>query len=126
MLNLQEIDEAIAEIESGKTTYSACAKLADLYAVREHIMRQMQDTQEYDEQPKTTTYTRGYSRAPGPIATVDSVGTVDSYGDSEFLLAIVGKAPASAWRIIDELMDALKMIQPRLYDSVMRRLDLSD
>ena len=118
MLNLQEIDEAIAELESGKTTYSACAKLADLYAVREHIMQEMNQN---DTMP---VYARGYSSAAMPVARIeDSLG---EYGDSDFLITIAGKAPASAWKIIDELMDTLKIIQPRIYDTVMRRMDMAD
>lgn len=118
MLNLQEIDEAIAELEAGKTSFSACAKLADLYAVKEHIM---QETRQNEE---STAYSRGYSQANMPIARIENA--LGEYGDSEFMLAIVGKAPSSAWKIIDELMDTLKIIQPRIYDTVMRRMDMAD
>lgn len=37
MLNLDEIDSTINELENGPTTFDACAKLASLYAVREHL-----------------------------------------------------------------------------------------
>ena len=119
MLNLQEIDEAIADLESGKTSFTACARLADLYAVRDHIMEEMQKSEE------TPVYERGYSQAARTTARVNDAA-LGEYGDSEFMLAIVGKAPDAVWRVIDELMEALSTMQPRLYDSVMRRIDRID
>ena len=36
-MNIADIEAAIVELESGDTTYSNCAKLADLYTVKEHL-----------------------------------------------------------------------------------------
>ena len=40
---------------------------------------------------------------------------------SDFLRAVKGKEE-SAWDIIDDLMDTLKVAYPRVYDSVMRKI----
>lgn len=37
MLNLEEINNTIAELENGRTTYDNCLKLASLYIVKQNI-----------------------------------------------------------------------------------------
>lgn len=48
------------------------------------------------------------------------------YGDSPFLTAVARVSPASAWEIIDDLMDTLRVCNPRVYDHIMRKLDAAD
>ena len=48
--------------------------------------------------------------------------TLDQYGDSEFLMAVAGKNPAKVWAIIDDLTDALQVVNRRAYDNVIRKL----
>ena len=43
-------------------------------------------------------------------------------GDSEFCCACAGKSINQVMEIMDELMDALMIIQPRLYDAVLVKL----
>lgn len=43
-MNLKEIHHAICELEDGATTFSNCAKLADLYIVRENFKKEYKDT----------------------------------------------------------------------------------
>lgn len=38
MLNLDEINNTIAELENGNTTFDTCSKLASLYVVRDKLM----------------------------------------------------------------------------------------
>lgn len=109
MLNRHEIEEAIAELENRKNhSDGVCARLADLYAIRDHAFG------------RADTYDMGYSCAAAPVTVREDA--LDRYGDSEFLLALVGKAPASAWSIIDDLMDNLRVVNPRVYDSYMRKI----
>ena len=42
--------------------------------------------------------------------------------DSEFMTLIAGKDWSSLLAILDELMDTVKILQPRLYDAVMQKL----
>jgi hypothetical protein len=44
------------------------------------------------------------------------------YGDSEFLMAAAGKDPAKVLMVIDDLLDALQVVNRRAYDNVMRKL----
>lgn len=50
-----------------------------------------------------------YSAAPAP--------------DSDFLRAVARVDPARAWEVMDELMDSLKVVNERVYNSVMRKLE---
>ena len=66
-----------------------------------------------------------YSFAPPPAETPQITAapeTVGEYGSSEFLQAIVGKDPATCWGVMDELMDDLSVINPRVYAGVMRKI----
>lgn len=111
MLNLQEIEEAIAELEAGKTSFGVCARLADLYAVRDHLR---------GDTPQT--YTQDYSFAATPPKTSALPDTYNMYADSEFLEAVEGKDADEAWRVVDDLMDTLRVVNPRVYDSVLRKM----
>lgn len=111
MLHLEEIREAIAEIE-GQRDHSVndLQVLSCLYSIRDHA---------FGEQEKPDMYQRPYSQAAAPIAESSALG---NYGDSEFLLVVAGKLPDDAWKVMDDLMDTLRVSYPRVYNSVMRRM----
>lgn len=50
---------------------------------------------------------------------IDGVADV---GDSEFLEAVQGMNAQDAWLLMDELMETLKVVNPRLYSGVIRQL----
>lgn len=47
---------------------------------------------------------------------------IECFGDSECMKACAGKPIDQIMPVVDELMDTLLIIQPRLYDAVMSRL----
>ena len=100
MYTQAELQDAIDQLHEGKHSIVNCEKLAAIYTVMDHL------------NPNN-----GYSFDSERAET-----TIGYYGDSEFLQAVQGKSEAETWRLIDELMDTLSIINPRLYDSVMRRL----
>ncbi len=106
MLDIREIDAAIVELERREATFSGCAKLADLYTVRAHIIGQ------------DTPYEQKYSTGKDP----DIKSRTDLYGNSDFLKAVSGKDALAAWSIMDELMDTLHIVNPRVYDSVIKKI----
>lgn len=108
MINKQDLNETIAELENARDhSPQMCQRLADLYIIREKL---------FDE---SATHDYGYSKAAEPMHEIEPL--VD-YGDSDFLIAIRGKLPKNAWLVIDELMDTLRVVNPRVYDSVMRKI----
>ena len=104
MLDVRELDAAIAELEARPPSLGACAKLADLYAVRDHI------------KGRRETQPPAYSQAAPPEA------KAGLYGDTDFLKAVAGKDAARAWLVIDELMDTLRIANARVYDSFMQKI----
>lgn len=101
MITEHDLQEAIAECNGIRNpTASTAIKLAALYTVKDHL---------YGEPPISYSYA-----APPETVKVDS--------DSEFAQVISGRNQDEVWPIIDELMQTLSAIQPRLYDAVMRKL----
>lgn len=109
MLDYGEIDRAIAELEAGKTTFSSCAKLADLYAVRAN------------SQGGRIQSADGYSRASQPEETREK-RKIPAIGDSEFLKAVAGKPEEDVLNIMDELMSTLEYVNSRAYNKVLKRI----
>lgn len=106
--NLKEIEWAIQELEGQESSEDGYALLAALYTCRNEMMGLSAP------QPQMA----AYSEAAGPAA--DRLG---QYGDSDFLRAVAGKNSAEAWIVIDELMETLQVINQRIYDSTMRKLE---
>ncbi|MEY8403073.1 hypothetical protein AALA54_07015 [Oscillospiraceae bacterium 44-34] len=106
--NLKEIEWAIHELEQEESSFPVYAKLANLYTVRNELM--------------------GMSAAQPQIAAYSEAGIPASemiglYGDSDFLHAVSGKDHAAAWSIMDELMEILRVVNPRAYESVLRKIN---
>ena len=60
-----------------------------------------------------------YSFAPAPDQKQDGI-IIDS--DSEFARVVDGRKPDDVWPVIDELMETLRKMQPRLYYMVLDKL----
>lgn len=115
MLDKQEIRKEIARLEYEESSYPNYAKLADLYI----ISAEMEKSNEKIE-PR---YERLYSRAAAPVEMPAPQSTVIiDAADSDFLKAVSGKSTGAAWKIMDELMESLHVMQPRTYNAVMRQL----
>lgn len=107
MITKTDLQEAIAEcLGKRNPDASTCIKLAAYYT----IMDNLYPSEENDaEIPR-------YSFAAEPVE------EVMYEGNSEFSKAITGKKPSDMWALMDELMDALSVLNPRLYNSVMDKI----
>jgi len=103
--NLKEVEWAIAELEGQESSKTGYMLLSALYTVREHM----------GGLDRTAKAAGGYSQAAAPKP-------LGQYGDSEFLQALPGKDSAAAWAVMDELMETLQVVKPRVYRSVMRKI----
>ncbi len=102
MIREDELREAIASCEGEKNpNANTCYKLAAYYTIQDHLFERKQTE---------------YSYAPSP-------NTIDYDSGSEFSEVINGRPMNEVLPILDELMDTIKLINPRLYAGVMRRLD---
>lgn len=110
MVDDNEVKRWIARLETEESSWANYEKLAVLYTIQN---RQDNPAQSAIHAPVM------YSEAPAQAATPAPVG---DYGDSDFLRAIVGRDPERAWSVMDELMDSLKIVNERVYNSVMRKI----
>lgn len=56
------------------------------------------------------------------LAAPENSSVVGDYGDSDFLRAASGVDQHDAWAIMDDLMDTLHTVNPRVYEGVMRKI----
>jgi hypothetical protein len=104
MITEQDLLSAIAECHGQRNpNANTCIKLAAYYT----ILNQMQGNE-----PKEPVYSFA----------AEGEKTVDYSSDTEFYNRIADKSPEDVYAIMDELMTALQVVNPRLYDSVMRKL----
>lgn len=99
MFTEAELRDALNELESGRHTIQNCEKMAAIYTVLDHA-----------HPPE-----RGYSMD----ARAEGVGL---YGKSQFLRAIAGKPTEDAWLLIDELVEAVSVLQPKLYNNFLEKV----
>lgn len=105
MITESDLNTAIAECQ-GKRNPDAktCMMLAAFYTIRREMFGE-----EKDAEPS-------YSFAPAPVA------VIETDRDSEFARAVDGKEQERVIPVLDELMQTLSVIQPKLYDAVMAKL----
>ena len=100
MITERDLKEAIAECQGIRDpNANTCVKLAAYYIILDHIQEQALPT---------------YSYAPAP--------TVDFSGESEFAQKIKGMESYRILEVMDELMTTLSVLNPSLYNGVMRKL----
>lgn len=100
MIDFDEIEKEIINMEANRdTSYATMERLAPLYAAMTY-KRLCANPEVYEPQ------------------------AVSAVGDSDFLQAVSDMAPARAWEVMDELMDSLKIVNERVYSSVMRKLEV--
>ena len=105
MITKHDLQEAIAECEGQRNpTANTCIKLAAFYTIKQHLF----PDEEFN-----------YSFAPVPS---ENSNKVEYEGTSKFAQAIYGMPNDLAWSIMDDLMETLEIINPKLYNSIMRKV----
>lgn len=103
MITEKDLQEAIAECQGQRNpNANTCIKLAAFLTIKKEMFPEEQEEQHYS------------------FAT--PIETISYHSDSDFAQAVQGKDQDEVFSVIDELMDAVKVLNPRLYDSVMRKL----
>lgn len=103
--NLKEVEWAISELEREESSFLVYEKLAALYAVRNEMRGATMKQQE----------AHAYSTEAEP-------NKIALYGESVFLRSVNGKSPEKVWPIMDELMEALQVVNRKAYDNVIQKL----
>lgn len=106
MITKQDLDEAIAECQGQRNpNANTCIKLASFYIIRRELFKEEKEDEQF---PQMFSYSSG-----------ENIGR---YGNSEFLEAVEGKPIENVMLVMNELMDSMQVLQPRIYDSVMRKV----
>lgn len=112
MVDVREIDGAIAEIENSELTMTRVKNLAALYVVKN---QQLADVSHAPQKAERQEPVRYYEAAePSTRAAV---------GGSDFLQAVSNVDTTAALNVLDELMSALYVANPKVYNGVMRKLE---
>lgn len=107
MITQHDLDTAIAECQGKQNPDSkTCIMLAAFYTIKREMFGDAEKIQYLDQ-----------SFAPAPVRNM-----VEIDSDSEFARAVNGMPLDEFLPIINELMQTLEIIQPRLYDAVMMKL----
>ena len=110
MITEQDLQAAIAECKGAKNpNANTCIKLAAFYIIKEHLYPE----QEYNVAPVAEQYS--YDPPPIPV--------IDIKSDSEFAQVANGRTVDEIMSIMDEAMDALKVLNPAFYASVIRKIE---
>jgi len=110
LITKEDLAAAIAECQGRRNPDAAtCIKLAAYYTIMDAMFSEPSEKSGHETQER-------YSFAPAREATVQIGST------SEFAEQISGKEQKDVWPVLDELMDTLHVIQPRLYNAVMQKL----
>ena len=108
---LQAIDECMAEPMTGNKR----SVLADLFIIHDHLFGEPTLAQEVQQMQMPM---QSYS-AP-PMEQVEIYVEVE--GDSEFLKAVNGRKAERVWTLINELVEAVKILHPRMYTTFIDKV----
>ena len=97
MINLEEIEKEIQALEQQNTTYAVVERLSWLITVKNYLTAKNQN--------------------------VLPVSTVSAKGKSELMQIIHGMPDSDAWAVMDELVEVVKIVNPKLYNSFIQKLD---
>ena len=107
MITERDLHDAIAECQGERhPTANTCIKLAAYFTIYDHL---------YPKEIKT-------EEVPQTIFQTVDEDIIGDYGDSEFYRTIKGRKAQEVWAVMDELMETIQVINPKLYDGVMRQL----
>ena len=107
MITEKEIEQAIEECLREPVTGNKRAVLADLIIIQDYLFGEPMQAQEAPQPMPMQSYS-----AP-PIEQVETY--IETNGDSEFLKAVDGRKADKVWKLMDELVEAVKILHPRRY-----------
>lgn len=100
MIDLDIINGTIAEWEAKELTFVVVERLAWLYVVRDHVLMNIKQ-----EEPEPVTM---------PKVAISS--------GSDFMNACSNAEPIALWSTLDELMNSVQLLQPKLYQATIEKI----
>lgn len=105
LITKEDLQQAIAECQGERNpTANTCIKLAAYYTILDNM------------EPDV----RGYSRDPAPVDVSERF--IEYQSGTEFSKLIHGKDAVKVWAVMDELMDALRLVLPKMYSGTVQKI----
>lgn len=114
MITEKEIAQAIEECMREPVTGNKRAVLADLIIIQDYLFGEPTLAQEATQPMPMQSYS-----AP-PMEQVETY--IETSGGSEFLRAVDGRKADKVWKLIDELVEAVKILHPRMYTTFIDKV----
>ena len=114
MITEKEIEQAIKECLREPVTGNKRAVLADLIIIQDYLFGEPMQAQDAPQPTPMQSYS-----AP-PMEQVEIY--VETNGDSEFLKVVDGRKAERAWKLMDELVEAVKILHPRMYSTFIDKI----
>ena len=114
MITEKELEQAIKECLREPVTGNKRAVLADLIIIQDYLFGETTQAQEAPQPHPMQSYS-----AP-PMEQVENY--IQTNGDSEFLKAVDGRRADKVWKLIDELVEAVKILHPRMYTTFIDKV----
>lgn len=110
MITEKELNQAIDECLEDPITGNKRAALADLIIIQDYLFGD-------PHQP-----VERYSYSPPPMEQTEAEMRIKTDGGSEFLLAVQGRSADRVLKLIDELVEAVKILHPRMYTTFIDKV----
>ena len=114
MITEKEIAQAIEECMREPVTGNKRAVMADLIIIQDYLFGETMQAQEATQPIPMQSYS-----AP-PVEQVETY--IETNGGSEFLKAVDGRRADKVWKLIDELVEAVKILHPRMYTTFIDKV----
>jgi len=117
-MDLILIQKTIEKLESGQTTDASVQELALLYIVRDGLQRKIS----LIEHKETKAAEKKAEQHEVKERSMPRYSYASNGPKSEFLKAVSEKEPQDAWKVMDSLMESLKAVNPRIYESYFQKI----
>ena len=114
MITEKEIEQAIEECMREPVTGNKRSVLADLIIIQDYLFGAPMQAQEVPQPMPMQSY------SSPPIEQVETY--IETNGDSEFLKAVDGRKADKVCKMIDELVEAVKILHPRMYTTFIDKV----
>ena len=114
MITEKEISQAIEECMREPVTGNKRAVLADLIIIQDYLFGEPMQAQKAPQPTPMQSYSAPH---------MEQVETyIETNGDSEFLKAVDGRKADKVWKLMDELVEAVKILHPSMYTTFIDKL----
>lgn len=114
MITEKEVAQAIEQCMQEPVTGNKRAVLADLIIIQDYLFGELTRAQEVPQRMPIQSYS-----AP-PMEQVETY--IETTSDSEFLKAVNGRKAERVWPLINELVEAVKILHPRMYTTFIDKV----